>query len=88
MPPQLSAGIGAPSVLPGTIEIPAGRATLGLRRETESFGWDNEFEEYIVDVPAFAIDTYNVTNARLSRLYEGGRIRQPGTLERLPIGIG
>src|ERR1700730_7222371 len=33
----------------GMAAIPAGRATLGLRRGT-SFGWDNEFEEHVVDV--------------------------------------
>ena len=45
----------------GSVTIPAGRATLGLRR-SEQFGWDNEFPELIVDVPAFTIDVHNVTN--------------------------
>jgi gamma-glutamyl hercynylcysteine S-oxide synthase len=50
-------------VLPTTIEIPAGRVTLGLRREDgEVFGWDNEYEEHTVEVPAFAIDKYKVSN--------------------------
>jgi ergothioneine biosynthesis protein EgtB len=45
------------------VDIPAGRATLGLPRVTGTeFGWDNEFEAHQVDVPEFAIDNYNVTN--------------------------
>jgi ergothioneine biosynthesis protein EgtB len=47
---------------PRMIEIPPGAATLGTRREGESFGWDNEFEEHSVDVPAFAISSHNITN--------------------------
>ncbi len=43
------------------VTIPAGRATLGLKRG-EQFGWDNEFPEQVVDVPAFTIDVHNVTN--------------------------
>jgi formylglycine-generating enzyme required for sulfatase activity len=45
----------------GSVTIPAGHATLGSRRG-EQFGWDNEFQEHVVDVPAFAIDVHNVTN--------------------------
>jgi formylglycine-generating enzyme required for sulfatase activity len=40
--------------------IPAGKATLGAPHGL--FGWDNEFPLHIVDVPAFSIDQYNVTN--------------------------
>jgi iron(II)-dependent oxidoreductase len=42
--------------------IPAGKATLGLRRSDSIFGWDNEYEQHIVEVPAFEIDRYPVTN--------------------------
>jgi iron(II)-dependent oxidoreductase len=45
-----------------SIEIPAGTATLGLPRDSHVFGWDNEFEAHRVQVPAFAIDRYQVTN--------------------------
>jgi ergothioneine biosynthesis protein EgtB len=45
-----------------SIEIPAGPVTLGLSRFGNSFGWDNEFSAHTVDVPAFAIDQYKVTN--------------------------
>jgi iron(II)-dependent oxidoreductase len=45
------------------VEIPAGTATLGLARgEDGPFGWDNEFAEHRVEVPAFEIGAYNVTN--------------------------
>jgi iron(II)-dependent oxidoreductase len=44
------------------VEVPAGVATLGLRHGSETFGWDNEYETHSVDVPAFAIDQYKVTN--------------------------
>jgi formylglycine-generating enzyme required for sulfatase activity len=43
------------------LEVPAGRATLG-RKRGNGFGWDNEFDEHSVDVPAFTIDNYKVTN--------------------------
>ena len=46
-----------------TVTIPAGAATLGARRDRIPFGWDNEFEETRVDVPAFEIDAHSVTNA-------------------------
>lgn len=61
--PELKAEVTVAPITPAMIEIPAGRATLGLRRgEPNSFGWDNEFEEHVVDVPAFSIDQYKVTN--------------------------
>jgi ergothioneine biosynthesis protein EgtB len=44
------------------VRVPAGRATLGAKREDTPFGWDNEFEELIVDVPGFEIDVHDVTN--------------------------
>jgi iron(II)-dependent oxidoreductase len=54
------------------IEIPAGTATLGLRENPEVFGWDNEFEAHSVDVPAFAIDEYKVTNGEFLEFMEAG----------------
>jgi len=56
------------------IEIPAGTATLGLPRgEHAPFGWDNEFVEHRIDVPAFAIDRFNATNEDyLQFVREGG----------------
>ena len=60
--------------LPGTpkrVAIPAGRATLGRRRGT-GFGWDNEFEEQVVDVPGFTIDARPVTNGEFAAFVEAG----------------
>lgn len=56
------------------VEIPAGTATLGLPLgESAPFGWDNEFDELRVEVPAFAIDAHNVTNGDYLRfMQEGG----------------
>jgi ergothioneine biosynthesis protein EgtB len=45
------------------VRIPAGTATLGRKRAPEEgFGWDNEFEQHTVAVPAFEMDVFNVTN--------------------------
>ncbi len=57
---------------PHMSEIPASRITLGLLRNSDSFGWDNEFESHIVDVPAFAIDRYMVTNAQFLEFIQAG----------------
>ena len=60
-------------LIPRMIEIPAGVATLGLRRSQETFGWDNEYEAHAVDVPAFAVDQYKVTNGQyLDFILAGG----------------
>ena len=44
------------------IDIPAGVATLGKKRDG-SFGWDNEYREHTVSTPEFAIGSHRVTNA-------------------------
>jgi ergothioneine biosynthesis protein EgtB len=55
------------------VEIPAGSATLGLSRSNgDVFGWDNEFEEFTVDVPAFEIDRYKVTNGQFLEFLAAG----------------
>jgi gamma-glutamyl hercynylcysteine S-oxide synthase len=61
---------------PQMVEIPAGVATLGRQRGSE-FGWDNEFEELTVDVPAFAIGRHKVTNGEyLEFVREGAEAPQ------------
>jgi ergothioneine biosynthesis protein EgtB len=64
----------APPPVSRGVAIPAGIATLGLpRRAGSPFGWDNEFEQHPVEVPAFAIDSHNVTNRDyLQFILEGG----------------
>ena len=60
------------------IEIPAGRVTLGLsRRDKSAFGWDNEYEAQTVDVPAFAIDKYKVTNGQYLDFVAAGGYENP-----------
>jgi gamma-glutamyl hercynylcysteine S-oxide synthase len=55
------------------VEIPAGQATLGLKRETgDEFGWDNERDAHEVDVAAFAVDQSNVTNQDFLRFIQAG----------------
>jgi gamma-glutamyl hercynylcysteine S-oxide synthase len=56
----------------GGVEIPAGAATLGLRRDSGLFGWDNEFDAHTVDVPAFAMDRYKVTNQQYLEFVNAG----------------
>ncbi len=54
------------------IEVPAGEATLGLRREDGIFGWDNEFEAYTASVAGFEIDRYMVTNRQFLEFVNAG----------------
>jgi formylglycine-generating enzyme required for sulfatase activity len=57
------------------VRVEAGTATLGARREELSFGWDNEFEQTRVHVPAFRIDVDNVSNGEyLAFVNEGGDV--------------
>src|ERR1700730_277294 len=63
---------------PRMVRIPAGKATLGLTREVNGkFGWDNEFETIRVQVPAFQIDKYMVTNAEYLAFLEAGGYSNP-----------
>jgi ergothioneine biosynthesis protein EgtB len=54
------------------VRVPAGVATLGADRNSIPFGWDNEFDEHRVDVPAFDIDIHSVTNAQFMEFVESG----------------
>jgi gamma-glutamyl hercynylcysteine S-oxide synthase len=61
-----------PPVVQRSVEIPAGFVTLGLSRSSGDFGWDNEFETHTVDVPAFALDQYKVTNHQYLQFMAAG----------------
>ena len=67
--------------LPRRVEwwrFPAGSATLGLvKRGIFDFGWDNEFEPQRVEVPAFRIDTQNVTNGEFLEFIRLGAYDNP-----------
>lgn len=60
------------SQAPGSamIEIPEGIATLG--QKSDEFGWDNEFREHQVSVPAFAASKYKVTNGEYLKFVTNG----------------
>lgn len=60
------------------IQVPAGRATLGLRSASGAFGWDNEFGEREIDVPEFAMDACNVTNGDYLRFVQAGGYENSG----------
>ncbi len=71
LPPSYSMAPSGPAPQTRMIEIPAGKATLGLQRGA-GFGWDNEFEEHQVDVPAFAIGQHKVTNGEYLEFVKAG----------------
>ena len=54
------------------VNVPAGRATLGVDRGSVLFAWDNECASYWEDVPAFSIERHNVTNAALLEFVDAG----------------
>lgn len=61
-PDGLAVDLGVSPPLPATVGVPAGVATLGVPREKIRFGWDNEIGRVKIDVDAFEIDVYDVTN--------------------------
>ncbi|MEZ5317107.1 MAG: SUMF1/EgtB/PvdO family nonheme iron enzyme [Vicinamibacterales bacterium] len=60
------------------VDVPAGRATLGVDRGAVPFAWDNERPAYAVDVPGFAIQRHNVTNADFLEFVEAGGYANAG----------
>ena len=70
--PESPSLVTPPPVVHRNIKIPAGPVTLGLSRDRDVFGWDNEYEAHAVDVPAFAIDQYKVTNRQYLEFIAGG----------------
>jgi ergothioneine biosynthesis protein EgtB len=60
----------------GLVEIPEGRATIGLHTSdgdfARPFGWDNEFDAHTLVVPEFAIDSHNVRNRDFMRFMQAG----------------
>jgi gamma-glutamyl hercynylcysteine S-oxide synthase len=70
--PQTSVPLTGP-VQAEMVEIPEGAAVLGLSRDDpDAFGWDNEYEAQVVNVPAFNIDRYKVTNSQYLKFMEAG----------------
>jgi ergothioneine biosynthesis protein EgtB len=67
----LAATAGAPPAQEW-IEIPAGRATLGVAPGSVPFSWDNERPAFEQDVAAFAIERHDTTNAAYLEFVEAG----------------
>jgi iron(II)-dependent oxidoreductase len=59
------------------VEVPAGKARLGLEAGHRGFAWDNEYGAHDVRVPAFAIDSRNVTNGDFMGFVEAGGYHDP-----------
>ncbi len=64
--------VSSASVSNEMMKVPAGSATLGLSRDSGIFGWDNEFSSHSVEVPAFEIDRYMVTNRQFLDFMNAG----------------
>lgn len=57
------------------VEVPAGIATLGARRDSVVFGWDNEFETVEVPVGRFECDVTPITNRQwMAFVRDGGPV--------------
>ena len=54
------------------IRISGGPARLGANFADIAFGWDNEFSETIIEVPAFTIDSLPVTNGQYLEFVQSG----------------
>jgi formylglycine-generating enzyme required for sulfatase activity len=75
--PQLAPSLAAVPPAHRVVEIPTGKATLGSpRAPMPIFGWDNEFEQHSVNVPAFSIDAYKVTNGQFLEFVRQGGYEQ------------
>jgi iron(II)-dependent oxidoreductase len=80
------------------IDVPAGVASLGRPRE-DGFGWDNEYMEHAVEVPAFRISKHKVTNGEYLDfvrqgaaaphfwLDQGGRWMYRGMFAEVPLPL-
>ena len=55
-----------------SVKIPAGKTRLGANFDELDFGWDNEFAQTVVNVPAFTIDSLPVTNGQFFDFVEAG----------------
>jgi len=71
VPPAYSVAPSGPAPENPMVGIPPGSATLGRRRD-DGFGWDNEFEEHHVEVPAFAISRHKITNGEYLEFVKAG----------------
>jgi ergothioneine biosynthesis protein EgtB len=72
------AGIGRAPPHQEWMSIPQGVATLGMVRERDGFaGWDNEYQQQRVEVPAFRMQRFAVTNSDFLRFVDSGGYHRP-----------
>ncbi len=55
-----------------SVRVSSGLARIGSRFDASEFGWDNEFGETLVQVPAFNIDSLPVTNGQFFEFIDCG----------------
>ena len=98
--PRSGAFAEAPSeaVRPEMVDFAAGRVQLGLPAG-QGFGWDNEFDAHCVDVPAFSVGKYKVTNGQYLEFVRegaappffwhdhGGKWHYRGMFEAVPLPL-
>ena len=70
-PPDLEVRTSAAPIAPRMIEVPDGEATLG-RKRNNGFGWDNEFDQHTIGLPAFSMSKYKVTNGEYLGFVQAG----------------
>jgi formylglycine-generating enzyme required for sulfatase activity len=75
-PPPATPEPGGPPPRSETVRVPRGVAFLGASAESTRFGWDNEFPALEVEVPAFEIDVFDVTNEQFLDFVEAGGYQQ------------
>ena len=54
------------------VDVPGGRATLGVDAAAIPFGWDNERPAYAAEVAPFSIERHDVTNAAFLDFLDAG----------------
>jgi len=60
------------------LPVPAGAVQVGRRRDdAAAFGWDNEYAQQYIELPAFEIDRCMVANGQLLRFVEAGGYADP-----------
>ena len=72
---------------PHMVDIPVGIARVGARPGEYPFSWDNERPCHEIEVPAFRIDAFNVTNAQFRAFIEDGGYAHAGFWDERSIAI-
>ena len=57
------------------VEINSGSVSIGKPRETDTYGWDNEYGKHEAEVPAFQVSQYLVSNGEFLEFVNGNGYR-------------